>query len=148
MSHPVTRRNDPEPAEWREAVLHGAALTDAAEAASRCWACRLWQHGTQTVFGRGPRRARLMFIGEQPGDREDLTGKPFVGPAGRILDTALEAAGLCCRTTYLTNVVKHFSWQLRGKRRVHQKPEADEIRACFPWLEAELAANSRNWWSA
>ena len=81
-----------------------------------------------------------MFIGEQPGDREDLTGKPFVGPAGRILDTALEAAGLDRRTAYLTNVVKHFSWQLRGKRRIHQKPKMDEIRACLPWLEAELAA--------
>jgi len=92
------------------------------------------------VFGSGPSRgARIVFIGEQPGDREDVAGEPFVGPAGRLLDEALDAAEIDRRTAYLTNVVKHFSWEQRGKRRIHKKPKADEIRACRPWLEAELA---------
>jgi uracil-DNA glycosylase len=131
----------PEPAEWRDAVLrHQTSLEEAADAARACRACRLWERGTQTVFGRGAKHARLMLIGEQPGDREDKVGKPFVGPAGQLLDEALERAGIDRRTAYLTNVVKHFSWEERGKRRIHQKPNADEIRACRPWLEAELAA--------
>lgn len=131
----------PEPAEWRDAVLrHQTSLEEAADAARACRACRLWERGTQTVFGRGAKHARLMLIGEQPGDREDKIGKPFVGPAGQLLDEALEMAGIDRRTTWLTNVVKHFSWEERGKRRIHQKPKADEIRACRPWLEAELAA--------
>lgn len=131
----------PDPAEWRDAVLrHQTSLEEAADAARACRACRLWERGTQTVFGRGAKHARLMFIGEQPGDREDKIGKPFVGPAGQLLEEALQMAGIDRRTAYLTNVVKHFSWEERGKRRIHQKPKADEIRACRPWLEAELAA--------
>jgi DNA polymerase len=131
----------PDPSALRDAVVAGdATLEDAAVAAKSCRACRLWRPATQTVFGLGPRhRVRMMFIGEQPGDREDLAGEPFVGPAGRILDEALDAAGIDRRTVYLTNVVKHFSFEQRGKRRIHKKPKADEIRACRPWLEAELA---------
>jgi len=131
----------PDPAAWRDAVLrHQTSLEEAADAARECRACRLWERGTQTVFGTGAKHARLMLIGEQPGDREDKIGKPFVGPAGQLLDEALKMAGIDRRTTYLTNVVKHFSWEERGKRRIHQKPKVDEIRACRPWLEAELAA--------
>jgi len=134
-------RDSPDPADWRDAIRHNeATLADAADAARECRACRLWERGTQTVFGTGNQRARVMLIGEQPGDREDRLGKPFVGPAGRLLDEALDAAGIDRRTAYLTNVVKHFSWEERGTRRIHKKPKADEIRACRPWLEAELAA--------
>ena len=133
--------DSPDPADWRDAVEHNeASLAAAADAAKACRACRLWERGTQTVFGAGNERARIVLIGEQPGDREDKVGKPFVGPAGRILDEALDAAGIDRRSAYLTNVVKHFSWEERGKRRIHKKPKADEIRACRPWLEAELAA--------
>lgn len=110
------------------------------EAAADCRACDLWERGTQTVFGEGGRRAQVMFIGEQPGDEEDLQGKPFVGPAGRLLDEALEQAGIDRRKTYVTNVVKHFKWEPRGKRRIHKKPNSSEIQACSPWLEAEIAA--------
>jgi DNA polymerase len=137
------KREDPEPAAWRDAVQRGAAsLEDVAEAARACRACRLWRNATQTVFGSPASRmkSRLLLVGEQPGDREDLAGKPFVGPAGRLLDDALDAAGIDRRTAYLTNIVKHFSWEKRGKRRIHKKPKADEIRACRPWLEAEIAA--------
>ena len=134
-------RESPDPVDWRDAVEHSeATLADAAGAAKECRACRLWERGTQTVFGAGNQRARIVLIGEQPGDREDKVGKPFVGPAGRILDSALDAAGIDRHTAYLTNVVKHFSWEERGKRRIHKKPKADEIRACRPWLDAELAA--------
>jgi len=108
------------------------------EAARGCTACPLHLTGTQTVFGEGVVRARLVLVGEQPGDREDLEGRPFVGPAGRLLDEALEEAGIERSTAYLTNVVKHFKWQARGKRRIHQKPDAAEIAACRPWLDAEL----------
>jgi DNA polymerase len=104
-----------------------------------CKACDLWKTGTQTVFGEGPVRAEILFVGEQPGDREDLTGKPFVGPAGRILDQALEETGIDRSKVYVTNVVKHFKWEPRGKRRIHKKPRASEINACKPWLEAEIA---------
>jgi DNA polymerase len=104
-----------------------------------CKACDLWKTGTQTVFGEGPGRAEILFVGEQPGDREDLTGKPFVGPAGRILDQALEETGIDRSKVYVTNVVKHFKWEPRGKRRIHKKPRASEINACKPWLEAEIA---------
>jgi uracil-DNA glycosylase family protein len=114
-------------------------LTTAREAAKRCRGCDLWRGGTQTVFGEGRRAARVMFLGEQPGDQEDLTGKPFVGPAGRLLDKALEQAGIDRRDVYVTNVVKHFKWEPRGKRRIHQKPNAAEIQACRPWLDVELA---------
>ena len=110
-----------------------------AEAAG-CTRCELYKRGTQTVFGDGSRRARVMLVGEQPGDQEDKQGRPFVGPAGRLLDKALEAAGIARDDVYVTNVVKHFKWEPRGKRRIHQKPNAREIAACRPWLDLELAA--------
>jgi uracil-DNA glycosylase len=109
------------------------------EAAAGCRACPLWELGTQTVFGEGSRNAELVLVGEQPGDEEDLAGRPFVGPAGRLLDRALEEAGIDRKLAYVTNVVKHFKWQPRGKRRIHQKPNAAEIAACRPWLDAELS---------
>jgi DNA polymerase len=109
------------------------------EAAAGCRACDLWRLGTQTVFGEGPESAGVTFVGEQPGDQEDRAGKPFVGPAGRLLDKALTEAGIDRSATYMTNAVKHFKWQARGKRRIHQKPTWAEITACRPWLEAELA---------
>ena len=108
-------------------------------AAARCRGCDLYQRATQTVFGEGPVPARLMLVGEQPGHEEDLAGRPFVGPAGRLLDDALEQAGIDRRQVYVTNVVKHFKWESRGKRRIHAKPNAGEVSACRPWLEAELA---------
>ncbi|HET8592588.1 MAG TPA: UdgX family uracil-DNA binding protein [Solirubrobacterales bacterium] len=114
------------------------SLKSLREAAAGCRACPLWKTGTQTVFGEGLKRARLMLIGEQPGDREDREGHPFVGPAGRVLDRALEAAGIEREDAYVTNVVKHFKWTPKGKRRIHQAPRAEEIKACAPWLEAEL----------
>jgi DNA polymerase len=107
--------------------------------AAGCTACDLYKLGTQTVFGEGAAHARVMFVGEQPGDKEDLAGKPFVGPAGRILDAGLEAAGIDRREVYVTNAVKHFKWEPRGKRRIHKKPNQLEILACRPWLEAEVA---------
>jgi len=107
-------------------------------AAATCRACPLWEHGTQTVFGQGLPDAEVVLVGEQPGDQEDLSGEPFVGPAGRLLDGALEQAGIDRRAAYVTNVVKHFKWQPRGKRRIHQKPNAAEVAACRPWLGAEL----------
>jgi DNA polymerase len=110
------------------------------EAAAGCRGCHLWQVGTQTVFGEGSRDADVMFVGEQPGDYEDREGKPFVGPAGKLLDEALVEAGIDRSKTYVTNAVKHFKWQARGKRRIHQKPNSAEMTACRPWLEAELAA--------
>jgi uracil-DNA glycosylase len=109
------------------------------EAAAGCKACPLWETGTQTVFGEGARKAEVMFVGEQPGDQEDLQGKPFVGPAGTLLDKAMVEAGIERDKAYVTNVVKHFKWQGRGKRRIHQKPNWAEIAACRPWLDAELA---------
>ena len=108
-------------------------------AAAECKACDLWKRATQTVFGEGARRAAAMLVGEQPGDEEDLSGRPFVGPAGRLLDKALDEARIERSRTYVTNVVKHFKWEPRGKRRIHAKPDALEIFACLPWLEAELA---------
>ncbi len=108
-------------------------------AAADCQACDLWKTGTQTVFGDGSRRANVLFIGEQPGNEEDLTGKPFVGPAGKLFDNALGDAGIDRKQAYVTNVVKHFKWEPRGKRRIHKKPNAVEIAACRPWLEAEIA---------
>jgi uracil-DNA glycosylase len=108
------------------------------EAAAGCTACPLHENATQTVFGEGLKRARLMLIGEQPGDREDIEGHPFVGPAGRILDEALDKADIERADAYVTNVVKHFKWTPKGKRRIHQTPRAEEIKACAPWLEAEL----------
>jgi uracil-DNA glycosylase family protein len=113
-------------------------LRNLREAAAGCRACPLWKTGTQTVFGAGRRSAKLILVGEQPGDREDRDGKPFVGPAGRVLDRALEDAGIDRADAYVTNVVKHFKWIPKGKRRIHQKPNREEITACRPWLEAEL----------
>ena len=108
------------------------------DAAADCRACPLWEQATQTVFGAGRRSSPAMFVGEQPGDREDLEGAPFVGPAGRILDEALQLAGIDRRAAYVTNAVKHFKWEPRGKRRIHAKPSWSELSACRPWLEAEL----------
>jgi DNA polymerase len=108
------------------------------EAAARCTACDLYRTGTQTVFGEGPSTAAVMFVGEQPGDYEDRQGHPFVGPAGRVLDEALQEVGIDRSIVYVTNAVKHFKWEARGKRRIHSKPNAREIRACRPWLDAEL----------
>jgi uracil-DNA glycosylase len=115
-------------------------LDELREAASGCTRCDLYKTGTQVVFGEGPAGAEVMFVGEQPGDQEDKLGRPFVGPAGRILDEALEDAGIDRGTVYLTNAVKHFKWVARGKRRIHQKPNSSEIAACRPWLDAELEA--------
>jgi uracil-DNA glycosylase len=109
-------------------------------AAAGCRGCPLWENATQTVFGEGPAPAELMLVGEQPGDQEDQQGRPFVGPAGRVLDEALELAGIDRRRVYTTNAVKHFKWEARGKRRIHAKPTWSEQMACRPWLEAELAA--------
>ena len=109
------------------------------EAAASCKACDLWERGTQTVFGAGAHPARVLFVGAQPGNDEDLAGQPFVGPAGRLLDKALAEAGIDRSQTYVTNVVKHFKWEPRGKRRIHAKPNAQEVRACRPWLDAEIA---------
>jgi uracil-DNA glycosylase len=108
------------------------------DAAAHCQACDLWKRGTQTVFGEGAARAPLMLVGEQPGNDEDLAGHPFVGPAGKLLDQALEEAGIDRKRAYVTNVVKHFKWEPRGKRRIHSKPNTVEIVACVPWLQAEL----------
>ena len=128
---------------------HGAAdflpprlsLPALRNAAARCRGCHLWKVGTQTVFGEGVRTAAMMFVGEQPGDQEDRAGHPFVGPSGKLLDSALERAGLDRGEAYVTNAVKHFKWvpDPNGKRRIHKTPNASEIRACHPWLEAELA---------
>ena len=107
-------------------------------AVQRCRACDLWKDATQAVIGEGPRKARLMMVGETPGDREDLEGHPFVGPAGRVLDRALERAGIAREEVYLTNAVKHFRYKSRGKRRIHQRPDQSQIAACLPWLRAEL----------
>src|SRR6266536_598548 len=129
-----------------EAVLTALPLVPAEpslpalrEAAAGCKACDLWKRGTQTVFGEGKLKSKIMFVGEQPGNDEDLAGKPFVGPAGRLLDKALERVGIDRDLAYVTNVVKHFKWEPRGKRRIHAKPNAVEIAACLPWLNAEIA---------
>jgi uracil-DNA glycosylase family protein len=116
------------------------SLPSLRRAAAGCRGCHLWRVGTQTVFGVGPRSATLMFVGEQPGDQEDLAGRPFVGPSGRLLDSALEQAGIDRKEAYLTNAVKHFKWvpSERGKRRIHKTPNSYEMRACHPWLEAEI----------
>jgi len=115
-----------------------ASLGALREAARHCTACHLYKRATQTVFGEGPKGATMMLVGEQPGDYEDVAGKPFVGPAGKIMDQALEEAGIDRSKVYVTNAVKHFKWEPRGKRRIHQKPNSREIAACRPWLEAEL----------
>jgi DNA polymerase len=120
-------------------VPENPTLPKLREAAAGCKACDLWKTGTQTVFGEGTRNAEIVFVGEQPGDKEDLAGRPFVGPAGRVLDEALEAAGIDRKLAYVTNAVKHFKWEPRGKRRIHAKPNWAELTACRPWLDAELA---------
>ena len=131
------RKNSEE--DWHPAPVPGtSSLKEVAEAAKKCTACHLYKRATQTVFGEGPKHATMLLIGEQPGDYEDVAGKPFVGPAGKIMDRALEEAGIDRKDIYVTNAVKHFKWEPRGKRRIHQKPNSREIAACKPWLEAEL----------
>jgi DNA polymerase len=115
-------------------------LRKLADDAATCRSCPLWRDATQVVFGEGPATAKLIAVGEQPGDQEDRQGHPFVGPAGRILDDAFEEAGIERSTVYVTNAVKHFKWQARGKRRIHDKPNRSEVVACHQWLDAELAA--------
>jgi uracil-DNA glycosylase len=122
-----------------ELVPSRLSLASLREAAAGCRACPLWENATQTVFGAGLARSVAMFVGEQPGDREDREGAPFVGPAGRIFDDALTQAGIDRSAAYVTNAVKHFKWTARGKRRIHAKPSWSELAACRPWLEAELA---------
>jgi uracil-DNA glycosylase family protein len=120
-------------------VPKNPSLTSLRRAAADCQACPLWENATQTVFGEGRAHARVMLVGEQPGNDEDLKGKPFVGPAGRLLDEALELSGIDRGQTYVTNAVKHFKWKRQGKRRIHEKPNSKEIEACRRWLEAEIA---------
>src|ERR1700745_2353948 len=131
------RTNDEENAR-RAQPPDTSSLKAVREAADHCTACHLYKRATQTVFGEGPKRATMMLVGEQPGDYEDVAGKPFVGPAGKIMDQALEEAGIDREHVYVTNAVKHFKWEPRGKRRIHKKPNSREIAACRPWLEAEL----------
>ena len=122
-----------------ELIPDRPTISSVRDAAKDCQACDLYKRGTQTVFGEGARKAGLMFVGEQPGDAEDLAGHPFVGPAGKLLDRALVEAGIDRAAVYVTNVVKHFKWEPRGKRRIHKKPSAGEIAACRPWLDTEIA---------
>jgi DNA polymerase len=130
----------PKPGEPVPNLLPDRPTIDSVRAAAAgCKACDLYKRGTQTVFGEGPKRAEIMLVGEQPGDAEDLAGHPFVGPAGKLLDRALEEAGIDRTAVYVTNVVKHFKWEPRGKRRIHAKPNAAEIGACRPWLDTEIA---------
>src|SRR4051812_15905362 len=137
---PARAPGEPQPGEPVSDLLpERPTLPSVRAVAAGCKACDLYKRGTQTVFGEGPRKAEVMMVGEQPGDAEDLAGHPFVGPAGRLLDTALKEAGIDRRRVYVTNVVKHFKWEPRGKRRIHAKPNAGEIRACRPWLETEIA---------
>ena len=128
----------PEPGHRYPELSEAKSLTAIREAAAHCQACGLWKNATQTVFGEGRRTAKVVFVGEQPGDKEDLAGKPFVGPAGRVLDEALVAAGIDRATVFVTNTVKHFKWRAAGKRRLHEKPNRSEIAACKLWLEAEI----------
>ena len=132
----MTKRNRRESA--AELIPDRPTIPRVRAAARNCQACDLHKLGSQTVFGEGDRKATLMLIGEQPGDLEDLSGRPFVGPAGKLLDRALAEAGLDRSSVYVTNVVKHFKWEPRGKRRIHKKPNAGEINACRPWLETEI----------
>jgi DNA polymerase len=130
------RTTTPSPVE--ELIPSRPTLERLREAAATCRGCGLWRNATQTVFGEGRSSAEVMLVGEQPGDREDLAGRPFVGPAGKLLDRALEEAGIDRRKVYVTNAVKHFKWTRRGKVRLHKKPSAEELHACRPWLDAEL----------
>lgn len=133
----MTEESDPGAAAW---VPEGRGIPELAAAAQACRGCDLWRGATQAVFGAGAPRAALMLVGEQPGDREDLAGEPFVGPAGGVLDRALTAAGIDSGTIYLTNAVKHFRFEERGKRRIHKTPAVGHVTACAPWLDAELDA--------
>jgi uracil-DNA glycosylase family protein len=128
------------PASAADLIPERATLPQLREIAADCQACDLYKTGTQTVFGEGPSRARIMFVGEMAGDYEDREGKPFVGPAGKLFDRLLDEAGIDRKEVYVSNVVKHFKWEPRGKRRIHKTPNAREIAACKPWLEAEIAA--------
>ena len=132
-------RKPPEGESASELIPPRPTLPSVRKAAEECHACELWAKGTQTVFGEGSKGARLMLIGEQPGDLEDKIGRPFVGPAGKLLDRALEAAGIDRSDVYVTNVVKHFNWEPRGKWRIHKKPRPQHIAACRPWLDIEFA---------
>jgi len=141
-THRQKRSDGPiaDPAAWTKAAIVSHASLDAARrAASHCRGCELWERATQTVFGVGPRRPRLMLVGEQPGDAEDRAGEPFVGPAGQLLARALQSAGIERDDVYLTNAVKHFSWEERGKWRIHKKPRPANVTACRPWLLIEIA---------
>jgi uracil-DNA glycosylase len=139
MKKSLAKRAIDDELKWAPAPVPDTSnLRQVEQASKSCTACHLYKLGTQTVFGEGPKRALLMLVGEQPGDYEDVAGKPFVGPAGKILDRALEEAGIDRSKVYVTNVVKHFKWEPRGKRRIHQKPNSREIAACRPWMEAEL----------
>jgi DNA polymerase len=139
-----TRATSPteKPSASTDFIPETRSLASLALAAGACKACDLYQRGTQVVFGEGPRSARLMLIGEQPGDQEDRAGKPFVGPSGRLLDRVLAEVGLDRAEVYVTNAVKHFKWEAHGRRRLHVKPSASEVQACNGWLRAELAAIS------
>jgi DNA polymerase len=138
MANSATQRADSD--EWHPARVPATSdWRKIREAARKCTACPLYKHATQTVFGEGPQNAEIIFVGEQPGDQEDLQGKPFIGPAGQLLDRALEEAGIDRKIVYVTNAVKHFKWEPRGKRRLHQTPTSRDIAACRPWLEAELS---------
>ncbi|MEO8726006.1 MAG: UdgX family uracil-DNA binding protein [Acidobacteriaceae bacterium] len=131
----AARKQETSPADF---VPKNLTLASLQKAAGRCRGCDLYLRATQTVFGKGSVGARIVLIGEQPGDKEDLEGEPFVGPAGKLLNRALEDAGIARTDAYVTNAVKHFKWEARGKRRIHEKPTATEIAACRPWLDAEL----------
>jgi uracil-DNA glycosylase family protein len=134
----MERARQTEPSPVRKLIPPSPTLEQLREIAATCQGCDLWRDATQTVFGEGDASAELVLVGEQPGDAEDRAGRPFVGPAGRLLDRALEEAGIDRRKVYVTNAVKHFKWTRRGKVRLHKKPNAEEIRACRPWLDAEL----------
>jgi uracil-DNA glycosylase family protein len=137
---PPAGTREPQPGEPVSQLLPDRpTLSTVREVAQGCKACELYKRGTRTVFGEGPRQAEMMLVGEQPGDAEDVAGHPFVGPAGRLLDKALAEAGIDRSLVYVTNVVKHFKWEPRGKRRIHAKPNSAEIAACRPWLETEIA---------
>src|SRR3954470_23856470 len=135
---PPAKHKKESPTSAADRIPDRPTLPSVRDAARDCRACDLWKLGTQTVFGEGARRAEIMLVGEQPGDQEDISGHPFVGPAGKMLDRALDEAGIDRGTVYVTNVVKHFKWTPRGKRRIHAKPNAEEINACKPWLEQEI----------
>ena len=134
----MARRINPEESPIHSMIPERPTVSKLAEAAKGCTACDLYKNATQTVFGEGAAHAEVMLIGEQPGDQEDLQGRPFVGPAGKLLDSILEEVGIERGTVYITNAVKHFKWEPRGKRRLHAKPAYGEIRACRPWVDAEL----------